>query len=62
MVIYFGKDNVIWKIDACKIGDDPLSDGWYNLQGEDLKKIAVVGDLNINTHLLPESNTTEFIP
>jgi hypothetical protein len=52
MAIYFGKENTIWKIDAVKVGEDPLSDGWYDIQGEDLKKIAVIGDINHNVHLV----------
>lgn len=53
MAIFFGKGNTVWKVTACKIGEDPLSDGWYDLQGDDLKKIAVVGDFNWNVDLLP---------
>lgn len=56
MAIFFGKENTIWKVTACKIGEEPLSDGWYDLQGDDLKKIAIVGDFNWNTDLLPFSN------
>jgi len=52
ITIFFGKDNTIWRVTACKVGEDPLSDGWYDLQGEDLKKIAIVGDLNWNLNLL----------
>jgi hypothetical protein len=52
MSIYFGKENTIWKIDAVKAGEDPLSDGWYDIQGEDLKKIAVIGDIKHNVHLV----------
>lgn len=54
MVIYFGKDNTICNIHACIPGDDPVSDGWYDLKGDDLKKIAIVGEVNYNTELLPE--------
>lgn len=52
MAIYFGKENTIWKIDAIKPGTDPLSDGWYDIQGEDLKKVAIIGDFEYNTELL----------
>lgn len=54
MSIYFGKDNVIWKVKACKPNEDPLSDGWYDLMGDDLKNIAIIGDFNYNTELLPD--------
>lgn len=54
MAIFFGKDNVIWKVDAVKPGEDPLSDGWYALEGKDLKKIAITGDIEFNTKLLPK--------
>ena len=53
MAIYFGKDNAIWKVDACKLNEEPLKDGWYDLKGDDLKQIAIVGDFNYNTELLP---------
>lgn len=51
--IFFGKDNTIWRVTACKPGENALSDGWYDLQGEDLNKIAITGELNYNTELLP---------
>jgi hypothetical protein len=41
-----------WKIDAVKVGEDPLSDGWYDIQGEDLKKVAIIGDFEYNVELL----------
>ena len=53
MAIYFGKDNTIWKVDAYKPNEEPLKDGWYDLKGDDLKQIAIVGDFNYNTELLP---------
>jgi len=55
MSIFFGKENTIWKIDAVKVGDDPLSDGWYDIQGEDLKKVAIIGDFEYNVELLSNS-------
>ena len=54
MAIFFGEDGVIWKINAVKPGEDPLSDGWYDLQGDDLKKIAIC-DIKCNTKLLPKN-------
>ena len=54
MVINFGKEGLIWRVTACKPGEDPLSDGWYDLEGEDLKKIAITGDINMNIELLPK--------
>lgn len=53
MCIYFGTGNSIWRVDACIPGENPLEDGWYTLQGEDLSKIAITGDINYNTELLP---------
>lgn len=53
MAIFFDKENTIRRLTACKTGSDPISDGWYDLQGEDLKKVAIVGDFNWNTNLLP---------
>lgn len=55
MSIFFGKENTIWKIDAVKVGEDPLSDGWYDIQGEDLKKVAIIGDFEYNVELLSNS-------
>lgn len=55
MSIFFDKNNAICRVNACKIGEDPLSDGWYDLQGDDLKKIAIVGDFNWNINLLPNA-------
>lgn len=55
MAIFFGKDNAICRVNACKEGDDPLSKGWYDLQGDDLKKIAIIGDINCNKELIPPS-------
>lgn len=66
--IFFGKESTIWRVTACKEGEDPLTDGWYDLQGEDLEKISIVGDISFNAHLLPsrqlEARTTcshEFV-
>ena len=55
MSIYFGKKNTIWKINAVKVGEDPLSNGWYDIQGEDLKKVAIIGDFEYNVELLSNS-------
>ena len=54
LAIFFGEDNTIWKVSAIKPNEDPLSDGWYNIQGEDLSKIAITGSINHNTNLLPD--------
>lgn len=62
MAIFFGRDNSISRIDACKPGDEPLDNGWYKLEGKDLEKIAIAGDLNYNSDLLPKDLTPkEFI-
>lgn len=53
IAIFFGKENTIWRVAACKPGDDPITDGWYDLQGDDLKHIAIIGDINYNVHLYP---------
>lgn len=54
MAIFFGDDGKPWKINAKKIGEDPLSDGWYDLHGDDLNKIGIVGDITMNVELIPE--------
>jgi len=54
MSIFFGKDNSIRRVTACKPNEDPLSDERYDLQGKDLDEIAIIGDLNMNEELAPE--------
>lgn len=56
MAIYFGRDNLIWKVDAIIPGADPLSDGWYDLRGDDLKKISITGDIMLNPKLMPKES------
>lgn len=56
MAIFFDKNNNIWKVDACKIGDEPLVDGWYSLKDKDLEKIAIIGEINFNNHLIPKED------
>lgn len=55
MAIFFGRDNTIWKVDAIVPGADPLTDGWYDLQGEDLKKISITGDISHNPELMKKA-------
>lgn len=54
MTIYYGDNNTIRRVKACKIGENPLKDGWFNFEGEDLKKIGIVGYIVYNANLLPE--------
>lgn len=54
MAIFFGKDGKPWKINACIPGEDPLTDGWYDLHGEDLKKVAITGGISFNKNLIPK--------
>lgn len=56
MAIYFGKDNTIHRIEACEIEADPLSDGWYTFEGDDLKYIAIDGGIEMNTELFPNAH------
>lgn len=53
MSIIFEEDGGIAILNANKPGEEPLSDGWYSLKGDDLKKVAVVGLISHNPHLLP---------
>jgi len=53
IAIFFGYGGTIWRVLACKQGETPLLDGWYDLQGEDLGKIAITGGISFNQHLLP---------
>lgn len=59
MVIYFGADQEVWKIDAVKKGEYPLEDGWYSLQGEDLEHIAIDGEIELNKHLIPKDESED---
>lgn len=59
MTIFFARDNSISRIDACKPGDVPLDNGWYKLEGKDLEKIAITGQINYNSNLLPKDLTTD---
>lgn len=54
IAIFFGKENSIWRITAVKPDESPLDDGWYDLQGDDLNKVAIVGDFQFNNHLIPK--------
>jgi hypothetical protein len=56
MSILFGKDNTIWKITACGIGEDPLTDGYYTYFEKDLIHVAITGDINFNTNLIKDIN------
>jgi hypothetical protein len=54
MSIIFGNDECkISEVNACIPGDDPIFNGWYKFKGKDLKHIAIVGDMNYNSNLIP---------
>lgn len=59
--IFFGKDNTIWKVTACEPGGDPLSEGWYDIEGDKLKHIALTGNVNFNTEIIPEEEKGEQV-
>lgn len=50
--IFFGKDNTIYKVSARKPNENALRNGWYDFEEENLKHIAIIGDLNFNTELI----------
>lgn len=54
MSIFFDKDGNPSKITAIVPGHDPIKNGWYNIEGEDLKKVAIQGTINLNTELIPQ--------
>lgn len=55
MAIYFDPNGEIHMIQAIKEGDlKPIKNGWYKLEGDDLKKIAIIGNVTMNEDLLPE--------
>jgi hypothetical protein len=57
-----GDAHICCKLNWLKVNSDPpkasdhgIRSGWYDLQGRDLNKIAIVGDaINLNSHLLPK--------
>lgn len=53
MSIIFGRDGEVAMVSAVKPGDEPLKDGWYKLEGDDLKKISISGDIQHNPDLWP---------
>lgn len=54
MSIFFDSEGNPWKITAHKKREEPLKHGWYEIEGDDLDKIAITGDVSYNIHLLPE--------
>lgn len=52
MAIYFKDNNTIERVTAIKPDDDPLTDGWYDIKNDDLKHIAIIGDINFNVNLI----------
>jgi len=54
MALYFDSNDDVCRISACKVGvTDTLSEGWYIIEKEDLKKVAITGEITLNPHLLP---------
>jgi hypothetical protein len=54
MSLLFDSDNNLYLVTAIRVGDDPIGDGWYTIEGDDLEKIAIIGDINHNVGLLPD--------
>lgn len=54
MAINFNEKGEVWKIAACKPGDKPISDGWYDLHGDDLQHIGINDTILFNQHLVPK--------
>lgn len=54
IAIFFGKENTVWKVQACLPGANPLTDGWYDIEGDALSRIAITGEISHNTGLLPK--------
>jgi uncharacterized phage-associated protein len=52
MSIHFDNNGLICKISACKPGAEPLGDGYYNITGEDINKVSIVGQIKVNNHIL----------
>lgn len=53
IAIFFGKENIVWRVEACIPGEDPLTDGWYTFVGDDLTKISISGSITHNPELMP---------
>ena len=60
IAIYFGTGKHIWQVVASRPGENPLEDGRYTITGDALSQIAIVGDVNYNTNLLPDSRLEEY--
>jgi hypothetical protein len=54
MILFFGKDGVIWRVDAVEPNEDPMYDGWYKIEGDDLQYVSIVGDVQHGIELLPQ--------
>jgi hypothetical protein len=61
MAILFGKDNLIWRVEACEINADPIADGWYIFSDDELKNIAIIGDISLNTELISDDHKSEYL-
>lgn len=59
VTLFFGDGGVIWRVDAKIPGENPLQDGWFSIQGDQLNDIAIKGDVTLNNHLLPVDEDTE---
>jgi hypothetical protein len=51
--IFFDNQGKIARVTAVKPGDDPLSDGWYDLQGKDLDQISIDSTIKHNVQDYP---------
>ena len=54
MSIIFDSKGEISKISACKPGAHPISDGWWNLEGKDLKHVGIDANIVFNKELIPK--------
>lgn len=59
--ISFNNKNEIARVCACMPNADILKDGWYDLKGDDLNKIAIVGDISMNVELVPKEGTINIL-
>ena len=42
MSVLYNTNGSLRRIDACKVGDDPLTAGWYSITGEHLENVKIV--------------------
>ena len=58
--IYFS-NNEVFKINAHKENETSLGDPFYNIEGDDLKYVAIDAEIKFNIKLIPDKKKDEVI-